>query len=397
MPKIPITGLTLKELEGVLAAWGEPAYRAKQIADWVYRKPVQGFAEMTNLSLALRERLAGEFLFQSLAPVKEVTSRGRNSTKVLFRLEDGRTIESVLMFYEKRRTVCVSSQVGCAFGCPLCTTGACGFERNLTAAEIIDQVLFFSRRLRAAENAVTNVVFMGMGEPLVNFDAVWRAIESLVSPDLLGLGARRITISTSGIVPGIKRLAQEKLQVNLAVSLHAPNNALRDKLVPPNRMYPIEKLIPACQQYYEATHRRITFEYVLIKDVNDSPQHAIELGNLLRGINCYVNLIPVNPSDYSDFRAPPRARVEAFSELLARHHVANTVRLRRGLDIEAGCGQLRARSAEGHRPAGEKPRSRPKKPRASNPSDAARKRGESSSAPGSRGHEKRHRRGDGWG
>lgn len=356
MPKVPITGLTKKDLEGVLAAWGEPPYRAKQIGDWLYRKPIQGFAEMTNLSLALRDHLAAEFLFQSLTPVKEVTSRGGNSTKVLFRLQDGRTIESVLMLYEKRQTVCVSSQVGCAFGCPLCTTGACGFERNLTPAEIIDQVLFFSRRLRAADKAVTNVVFMGMGEPLVNFDAVWQAIESLVLPDFLNLGARRITISTSGIVPGIQRLAREGLQVNLAVSLHAPNNALRDKLVPPNRMYPLEKLIPACQQYFESTHRRITFEYVLIKDVNDSPQHAIELGNLLRGINCYVNIIPVNPSEFTEFRPPPRARIEAFSQMLARHHVANTVRLRRGLDIEAGCGQLRARTGE---TSGKKPPAAP--------------------------------------
>lgn len=369
MAKVPITGLTRTDLEGVLAAWGEPPYRAKQIGDWLYRKPIQSFAEMTNLSLALRERLDMEFAFQSLTPIKEITSRGGNSTKVLFRLQDGRTIESVLMLYEKRQTVCVSSQVGCAFGCPLCTTGACGFERNLTPAEIIDQVLFFSRRLRAADKAVTNVVFMGMGEPLVNFDAVWHAIESLVSPDFLNLGARRITISTSGIVPGIRRLAGEGLQVNLAVSLHAPNNALRDRLVPPNRMYPLEKLIPACQDYFESTHRRITFEYVLIKDVNDSPQQAIELGNLLRGITCYVNVIPVNPSEFTQFRPPPRARIEAFSQMLARHHVANTVRLRRGLDIEAGCGQLRARTGEtpGKRPPGAPGRRNPPFPKSRPP------------------------------
>ncbi|MBM3132707.1 MAG: hypothetical protein FJZ95_06715 [Chloroflexi bacterium] len=205
---------------------------------------------------------------------------------------------------------------------------------------------------------------MGMGEPMVNFAAVWQAIERLTSEEFLNMGARRITISTSGIVPGIKKLARERLQVGLAVSLHAPNNALRDKLVPPNKIHPIEALIPACHDYVETTHRRITFEYVLIKDTNDSAQHAIELGNLLRGLNCYVNLIPVNPSEFSGFKPPPRARVEAFSEMLTRHHVANTVRLRRGIDIDAGCGQLRARSTgePPRRPAPPAPRSTKPRP-----------------------------------
>lgn len=376
MPKVAITELTLKDIEDALAAWGEPTYRVKQIIDWVYRKPINDFADMSNLSLALRERMAAEFAFQSLTPVKEVASRDGNSTKVLFRLHDGRTIESVLMLYEKRQTVCVSSQVGCAFGCPLCTTGACGFERNLTPAEIIDQVLFFSRRLKASEKAVTNVVFMGMGEPMVNFPAVWQAIENLTSEDFLNMGARRITISTSGIVPGIKKLAKQRLQVGLAVSLHAPNNALRDKLVPPNKIHPLEALIPACQEYVETTHRRISFEYVLIKDTNDSALHAIELGNLLRGLNCYVNLIPVNPSEYSGFKPPPRAKVEAFSEMLTRHHVANSVRLRRGIDIDAGCGQLRARSTgeAPKRPSQTAPRTMKPKPSSHVRSDSAKPR-----------------------
>ncbi|MDD5094165.1 MAG: 23S rRNA (adenine(2503)-C(2))-methyltransferase RlmN [Dehalococcoidia bacterium] len=343
MPKINTTELTEKDLKATLVDWGEPEYRAKQILDWVYRKAITEFAAMSNLPPKLRERLDAEFTYQSLAPVTESRSRDANTTKLLFKLQDGKTIESVLMRYEKRRTVCVSSQVGCAFGCPLCVTGTGGFERNLTPAEIIDQVLFFSRQLRAEDKSVTNVVFMGMGEPLVNFGAVWRAIESFISPDLLGIGARHITISTAGIPPGIKKLSQKRLQVGLAVSLHAPDNALRDKLVPPNRMYPLEILIPTCQSYVEATNRRITFEYALIADINDSPQQAIQLGNLLRGINCYVNLIPVNQSANPQFKPPHRARVQAFSETLTRHHVANTVRLARGTDIEAGCGQLRAR------------------------------------------------------
>jgi 23S rRNA (adenine2503-C2)-methyltransferase len=343
MPKIAITELTEKDLKDILTDWEEAEYRARQILDWLYLKPIKDFASMTNLPPKLRERLDSEFTFQSLTPLTDSTSRDGSTIKMLFQLNDGKSIESVLMLYEKRRTVCVSSQVGCAFGCPLCATGASGFERNLTPAEIIDQVLFFSRRLKANGEAVSNVVFMGMGEPLVNFEAVWRAIESLTSPKLLGLGARHITISTAGIPPGIKKLSQKKLQVGLAVSLHAPNDALRNRLVPPNNAYPLEVLIPACRNYVEATNRRITFEYALIADTNESVQQAIELANLLRGINCYVNLIPVNRSANAEFKPPHRARVQAFSDTLTRHHVANTVRLARGLDIDAGCGQLRAR------------------------------------------------------
>ncbi|MCL0088426.1 23S rRNA (adenine(2503)-C(2))-methyltransferase RlmN [Dehalococcoidia bacterium] len=341
MPEIAITELSLNDLRDVLSDWGEPQYRARQILDWVYRKPISDFSAMSNLPPKLRESLDSEFSFQSIFPVTEATSRDGSSTKVLFRLSDGNTIESVLMMYDKRRTVCVSSQVGCAFGCPLCATGASGFERNLTPAEITDQVLFFSRCLQAEGGAVTNVVFMGMGEPLVNFEAVWRAVENLTSPGLFGLGARHLTISTIGIPSAIKKLSHKKLQVGLAVSLHAPNNELRDLLAPPNRMYPLEVLIPACRSYVEATRRRITFEYTLIRSVNDSVPLAIELANLLRGLNCHVNLIPVNPT--AEFKPPHRARIQAFHETLTRHHVSNTIRLRRGLDIHAGCGQLRAR------------------------------------------------------
>ena len=343
MPKVAITELSPKDLKDVLAEWGEPEYRPKQILDWVYCKPISDFSAMSNLPPKLRERLDSEFTFQSLTPITEVTSRDGNTTKALFRLSDGRTIESVLMFYDKRRTVCVSSQVGCGFGCPLCATGTSGFERNLTPAEITDQVLFFCRRLKASGESVSNVVFMGMGEPLVNFEAVWQAIENFTAPNLLGLGARHVTISTIGIPPGIKKLGKKNLQVGLAVSLHAPNNELRNSLVPPNRMYPLEVLIPACKSYVETTNRRITFEYTLIAGINDSVQIAIELGSLLRGLNCFVNIIPVNPAEHSEFKPPHRARVQAFSETLTRHHVPNTVRLRRGIDIDAGCGQLRAR------------------------------------------------------
>ena len=248
MSKVSITELRQKDLKDVLSSWDEQPYRAKQILDWVYRKPITEFSAMSNLPPTLREKLDSEFVFQSLTPVTEVTSRDGTTTKVLFRLHDGLTIESVLMSYEKRHTVCVSSQVGCGFGCPLCATGASGFERNLTPAEITDQALYFSRTLKASNKNVTNAVFMGMGEPMVNFESVWRAIENFTAPNLLGIGARHITISTSGITPGIKKLSQKKLQVGLAVSLHAPTNVLRDTLVPPNKMYPLESLIPACKK-----------------------------------------------------------------------------------------------------------------------------------------------------
>ncbi|MFO8009998.1 MAG: 23S rRNA (adenine(2503)-C(2))-methyltransferase RlmN [Dehalococcoidia bacterium] len=346
MPQVPITELKPTDLKDVLSDWGEPEYRAQQILDWVYRKPVADFQSMHNLPPRLRAKLEEDFTYQSLGPIEEVQSRAGDAVKVAFRLLDGKVIETVLMYYKKRRTVCVSSQVGCAFGCPLCATGASGFERNLTSAEIIDQVLYFSRRLKAEERELSNVVFMGMGEPLVNFDQVWQAIERITAPRLVNLGARHITISTSGIAPGIKKLAKKKQQVGLAVSLHAPNDRLRDDLVPPNRMYPLENLLSACRDYTGATNRRVSFEYAIIRGVNDSPQMAVELADLLRGMNCFVNIIPVNPADHTDFKPPPKPRIQYFSEILARHHVANMVRLRRGGEIGAGCGQLKARLGE---------------------------------------------------
>ena len=346
MKKVSITELSPKQLQDFLTEKGEKPYRAKQIIDWLYHKPVESFEAISNIPPKLRQELADEFAFRSLEPVTEKTSKDGETTKTLFRLADGHTIESVLMRYHKRHTVCVSSQVGCAFGCPLCVTGVSGFERNLTPAEIIDQVLYFSRKLKAADKAVTNVVFMGMGEPMTNFEAVWKAIECFTADNLLNIGARHITISTAGIPPGIRKLAKKNLQIGLAISLHAPDNALRDQLVPPNKMYPLEVLIPACREYIEATNRRITFEYALISRVNDTIPQAIALANLLRGINCYVNLIPANASANPELVASSKARTQIFSDTLAKHHVANTVRLARGTDIEAGCGQLRARILE---------------------------------------------------
>ena len=281
------------------------------------------------------------------------------TVKTLFALSDSKTIESTLMSYpstkgKTRHTVCISTQVGCPIGCPFCATGQQGFERNLTPGEIIDQVLYFARRFRdqcyeeknnggQPASLITNIVFMGMGEPLANYDALWPAIEMLNSPEAFGLGARNMVVSTAGLVPQIKRLSRQKLQVGLAVSLHASDNALRDKLVPINRQYPLEQLIPACREYAEMTGRRLSFEYVLFDGVNDSVTRSRSLARLLKGVNCHVNLIAANYTADPGFRPSPEQTILAFESELKRLHIACTVRQPRGLDIDAGCGQLRSR------------------------------------------------------
>ncbi|MFH1002610.1 MAG: 23S rRNA (adenine(2503)-C(2))-methyltransferase RlmN [Chloroflexota bacterium] len=284
--------------------------------------------------------------------------KGQDGTiKAIFSLSDGRTVEAALMSYpagngRARYTVCVSTQVGCVIGCPFCATGQQGFERNLSPGEIIDQVLYFARRLREPDEPaediadgsnITNLVFMGMGEPLANYPALWAAVETLNSPQGFGLGARHITISTAGLVPGIERLGREKLQVGLAISLHAGENRLRNRLVPLNRRYPLEVLLAACREYVARTGRRPSFEYVLFAGINDSLSQARFLADLLRGLNCHVNLIPANRTAGGDFRPSRRQDVLAFQAELERQHIPSTIRQKRGLEIDAGCGQLRSR------------------------------------------------------
>jgi 23S rRNA (adenine2503-C2)-methyltransferase len=251
------------------------------------------------------------------------------------------------MLYERRRTACISTQVGCPIRCDFCATGKSGFRRNLTAGEIVAQVILIARAARefapADARPLTNVVYMGMGEPLLNLDAVLKSLRILTDPKGFNLGDRHITISTAGVVPGILRLAQEPLQVRLALSLHAPNDALRDQLVPLNRRYPLAQVRQALQTYFEHTGRRITIEYALIKEVNDHKAQAAELAELFAGLPIHVNLIPVNPVENSPYRPSPPARVQVFMEELERHHIPCSVRVRRGLDVQAGCGQLRSR------------------------------------------------------
>jgi 23S rRNA (adenine2503-C2)-methyltransferase len=346
MSQVDILDMSLPALQAQLAMWQEPKYRADQIWGWLYKRVAGDFDEMSNLPLALRQKLGQFYRISPLTPVDEQLSRDRLTRKVLFRLPDGKTIESVLMMYDRRYTVCVSSQVGCPVGCTFCATGKSGFDRDLTVAEIVAQPLYFERQLREQELSVTNVVLMGMGEPLLNYDAVWEAIERWNDHQGFDLGARKITISTVGYVPGIDRIAQEALQVGLAVSLHAANDALRDQLVPLNRTYPLSELIGACRTFVEQTGRRITIEYALIDEVNDAQDQAKALADLLAGLMCHVNLIPLNPSPEDNYRPSPLNRVLEFENVLKGRRIPTTVRLRRGADIQAGCGQLRQRTLE---------------------------------------------------
>jgi 23S rRNA (adenine2503-C2)-methyltransferase len=337
-----ITDFNLAQAEELMVSLGEPAWRAKSLLAWVYQKRATSFEQMTDFPKALRDKLAQKITLSSVEEVKVQEARD-GTLKVLLSLWEGRTIETALLPSVKDQyTVCVSSQVGCATGCPFCATGQQGYERNLGAGEISDQVLYFAKRL-GDKGVIANVVFMGMGEPMANYLDVMSAVEHLNASWGFGLGARNITISTAGHVPGIEKLSQEKLQLGLAVSLHAADNELRNKLVPLNRKYPLEKLIPACAEYIEATGRRLTFEYCLFAGVNDSLVQARELVHLLRGLNCHINLIAGNETPGCDFQPPKPDVVMAFEDELKRLHMTVTLRKSYGKDIKAACGQLKSR------------------------------------------------------
>jgi 23S rRNA (adenine2503-C2)-methyltransferase len=359
--RIALYDLTYGQLSELLTDWGELPFRADQVWSWLYRSLVDDPEQMSNLPARLLTRLATETDLQLLAPLSEQASPSGQTRKVLFGLRDGNTIETVLMNYADRRTVCVSSQVGCAMGCIFCATGQGGLVRNLSAGEIVAQVIHFAREIRAAEieqaqargeranldfHPITNVVLMGMGEPLANYTATWQAIETLADGRGYSLGARRVTVSTVGLVPGIQRLGEEALPVNLAVSLHAPDDELRSRLVPVNRRYPLADLLSAIRDYVQRSGRRATFEYALVAGVNDAPEQARQLARLLEGLLCHVNLIPLNPTPGCSLQPSPRERVRAFRDRLEKEGIPTTVRMRRGIDIEAGCGQLRQRQPD---------------------------------------------------
>ncbi len=350
-----LTDLSLPELEAVLRDLGAPAYRARQIWRGVYQRLATSFDELTDLPAGLRAALVAQFRLLPAEPIAALVSRDGSTHKALLRLQDGELIETVLMRYEaaehsrRRNTVCISTQAGCAMACSFCATGQQGFRRNLTPGEIVEQVLHFARLLHATDEHVTNVVFMGMGEPLANYTATLRAVQTLNSPDGFGLGARHMTISTVGVLGGIRRLAQEPYQVGLALSLHAPDDTLRRRLIPTARQ-PIAALLAACNDYATQTGRRYSVEYALIEGVNDAPPLARQLGRLLAGLPCHVNLIPVNPTANPSTRRPARQGVLAFQRELLALGVNCTVRVEKGVDIMAGCGQLRG--VEIDRPAG---------------------------------------------
>jgi 23S rRNA (adenine2503-C2)-methyltransferase len=317
---------------------GEPRYRVDQVWQGLYQRGSEP-AAWTNVPMALRTRVA-EALPPALAPATESVSNDGETVKWLWTLADGRQVESVLMRYPDRATVCVSSQAGCAMACSFCATGQAGFDRHLTVGEITEQVVRARTRAAADGQRLSNVVFMGMGEPFANYDRTWAAVRRIHAD--LGLGARRITLSTVGVVPGIRRLARADLPVNLAVSLHLANDTERDQLVPINRRYPLDVLARACTEYVAATGRRLSFEWALIDGVNDTERHARELADYARPLRAHVNLIPLNPTPGYEVRGTPIAGVRAFADRLGDLGINATVRRTRGTDIDAACGQLRA-------------------------------------------------------
>ncbi|HOG80178.1 MAG TPA: 23S rRNA (adenine(2503)-C(2))-methyltransferase RlmN [Anaerolineaceae bacterium] len=341
-----IYDLTLPELEAALKDLGQPAYRARQIWQGLYHQLWDDPAQFTALPAALREQLQKSFRFQVLTTQQTLHSSDGETVKTLFKLPDDRMIEAVLMRYNERKTLCISSQAGCAMGCVFCATGQMGFLRHLSSGEIVAQVLHYARMLRSEGFEVTNIVIMGMGEPFHNYDATMAAIDRLNDAEGLNLGARRFTISTVGLAPTIRRFAAEKRQVNLAVSLHAANDTLRSSLMPINRKYPLDVLISACRDYVNETGRRITFEWALIQDVNDAPEQARELAALVKGLLCHVNIIPLNPTHKYSGMGSTRQRAQAFQAELERVGIPCTIRLRRGIDIQAGCGQLATQAIE---------------------------------------------------
>lgn len=341
-----LCSMTTQELKDFFAQMGEKEFHASQILDWVYRKGTLSYEKMTNLSLALREKLAESLKTTTLKLVKISDSKDGETYKFLWELPQGDFIESVLICSGDRRTVCVSSQVGCPAKCAFCASGKQGFFRNLTPAEIIEQVVQINAWLYEKGERVSHAVYMGMGEPLKNYEAVVRSIHLLCDPDLLGLSERRVTVSTVGITEGIQRLAQEGWKVNLVLSLHAPNQHIRKKIIPYARKYPLENILECMDEYARITKRDVTYEYILLQGINDHPDHAQELGHLLKGKQCTVNLIPFNPVDGIRLYRPDRNTIKHFRTVLFGCKVVNTCRYTKGDDIAAACGQLALQAKE---------------------------------------------------
>jgi len=354
MAKIPIKSLRSEELEERFRQLNQPVYRAQQVLQWLYEKRAKSFEVMTNLPAALREQLETEFAFDDLSVVRSQGSKD-TTQKFLFRLMDGSLIESVLIpaspaLYGEdsdRRTACISTQVGCAYGCKFCASGLDGFSRNLNAGEIVDQVL---RIEEIAGERINNIVFMGMGEPLANFSSLMQAIGIINAPWGVGLGARHITVSTSGLAPQIRQLADQPLQTRLAISLHGATDEVRDLIMPVNRKYNLSALFEACDYYVQHKKQRLTFEYILIHQVNDLDAQAVALALHANRLGAKVNLIPYNKVDGLEWERPSEQRQDHFLEILRRSGVPATIRREKGHDIDAACGQLRLQTKRGASP-----------------------------------------------
>jgi 23S rRNA (adenine2503-C2)-methyltransferase len=343
MSRTDLLSLLPDELPPLAERLGEAPYRGRQLGVWLWKKGVYDVEKMTTLPKEFRRRLA-EATVVGLPEIERVTRSRDGSRKFVLRLADGARVQSVLMPDGDRVTLCLSTQVGCGFGCAFCFTGTMGVERNLTAGEIVGQ-LAAVRPTLPAEERITHLVFMGMGEPLANYEATVRGLRLLTDPDGFGYSPRRITLSTVGLVAGIKKLAREGLPVNLAVSLHATTDEVRERLMPVNRSWPLKELLEACRRFPLPLRRRMTFEYVLLDGVNDLPEDAVRLTRLLRGIRAKVNLIPFNDWEGAAFRRPPAQRILAFQAILQEHGITATIRWSKGEDIGAACGQLKEEAA----------------------------------------------------
>jgi 23S rRNA (adenine2503-C2)-methyltransferase len=346
MAKKELMGLSLPEMEDLLGAWAEPRYRARQLYHALYRERSWDPKKITPFPASLRERLDAEF---QIAPpeIEKVYRSADGTARYLLRLADGKQVETVLMPEERRTTLCISTQVGCPLDCKFCLTGVMGLTRNLTAGEIVGQVLRVSQENKVGTRERLNLVFMGMGEPMLNYDQALAAIRLLADPDGIGLSPARMTLSTAGVVPGIERLGKERVRPKLAVSLNAATDDLRDRIMPINRKWPLAELLRACREFPLRAREKLTFEYVLLQGVNDSLEDARRLGRLIRAIPCKVNLIGLNPGPELPFRTPPDEHVLEFQQALRRSGIAAFVRKPRGRDIFAACGQLKLAGLSG--------------------------------------------------
>ncbi len=348
-------GLNVTEIGEVLRPFQVPDYRARQIAEWIYRKGATDFSEMMNLPKAMRHKLSMAFTISRPRLASQWVSSDGRTTKYLLAFADGEAVEAVRMRQSYGNSICVSTQAGCAMGCTFCASTLHGVRRNLTVGEMTGEVLFIEEQLRASGEKIDTMVLMGSGEPLMNYDQVLAFLRLLHEPYCLDFGYRNITLSTSGIVSGIERLREEKIPLTLSISLHAPNDEIRSRLMPVNRRYPIREVVAAGRDYANVTKRRVTYEYILIDGVNDSEEQARELAALLRGQMASVNLIPINPVAERHLFRPATEVIQRFEAVLKRHHLAVTIRREMGSDIQAACGQLRNQYKDQHRNFDETP------------------------------------------